>query len=323
MRGTASDGDGAFSFGPLAEGAHRLVVSMIGYETWSESFYLTADQSAEQNEIDARLSPAPIELGEIAVTAERDRGWRKLLTRFETLLLGETEAAQSAEITNPEVLDFERRWHGRFTASSERPIAIRNEALGYEVDYVLTSFEESGGYLRYDGEPLFRELVPEGAEQAAQWEANRTRAFNGSLRHFLLALLAGRTEEEGFSLYAMHSRGDRPDENTRRRMDPSGLLRQDPETGGTMLRFDGFLEVTYSRELETEAFRVWQNKWPYHHAEYQQSYLRLADGPTLVDPRGEVLDPYGLILYGYFAFERIADEVPREYRPSDFALASE
>jgi hypothetical protein len=32
------------------------------------------------------------------------------------------------------------------------------------------------------------------------------------------------------------------------------------------------------------------------------------------------LDPYGVTVYGYFAFERIADDVPKEYRPAPETL---
>ena len=46
--------------------------------------------------------------------------------------------------------------------------------------------------------------------------------------------------------------------------------------------------------------------------------LRITGG-TVYDPangiNGEVRDPYGLTVYGYFAFERVADDVPKEYRP--------
>jgi hypothetical protein len=52
----------------------------------------------------------------------------------------------------------------------------------------------------------------------------------------------------------------------------------------------------------------------------QRSWIKLTNGPTVVDQNGEVIDPYGVTVYGYFAFERIADDVPKEYRPAPETL---
>ena len=39
------------------------------------------------------------------------------------------------------------------------------------------------------------------------------------------------------------------------------------------------------------------------------------DERSFVDYKGDVLDPYGVTFYGFLAYERVADELPREYRP--------
>jgi len=41
----------------------------------------------------------------------------------------------------------------------------------------------------------------------------------------------------------------------------------------------------------------------------------LERGPATVDYKGEVVERYGVTVSGYFGFERVADQVPKEYRP--------
>ena len=308
MLGTAAGPDGHYRLGRVPAGAHRLYASMLGYEPAAVDTLLRAGPYA----IDLRMAPTVVEVGRITVEAARDPRWQRRLRRFERLFLGESSNADSVRLLNPEVLSFEAGW-GRLEATAAAPLEIETRALGYHVTYYLEDFRYAGTTLRYDGEPLFAPLAPRDSAEAARWAVNRQRAYYGSFRHYLLALLAGTTEAQGFRTYRrLHL--DRSD--TRFYADPARLLRDGPSPTEKLFRFNGYLEVIYFEEAEEEAFLRWQGRYG-RTAAAQRSFLRLTDGPTLVDHTGEVIDPYGVTVYGYFAFERLADLLPKEFVPEE------
>ena len=184
--GTSTDIRGRFLLRRIPLGAQHLRVSMVGFEA---ARYDTLLARPETYRLAVRLTPTVVEAGRLTVSAERDETWAKHLRRFERGFLGTSERAEASEILNPEVLSFDRAWWGRFTAEAARPLVIENDSLGYRLTYFLKAFRKSGGRTRWDGDPLFEPLVPADAAQAARWQAHRRAAYEGSLRHFLRALL--------------------------------------------------------------------------------------------------------------------------------------
>ena len=314
MMGTATDADGHFRLDGVPPGAHRLYVSMLGYTPTARDTLL---REAASYTIDLRLTPEVVELGEVTVSAREAKRWQRRLRKFERLFLGETGNAAETKILNPEVLSFDAGW-GTLRATASRPLLIENRALGYRVQYFLKEFIRSGTTIKYDGEPLFEPLTPVDAAEAARWTANRRKAFFGSFRHFMLALLDGRWQDDGFALYRRLSLERLHSTHNRFGVNPKRLLHEGPSAQEKELRFGGFLEVVYIKELEDEAFQRWQGRSSWRAPGNQRSWIKLTDGPTLVDQAGEVIDPYGVTVYGYFAFERVADEMPKEYRPAEW-----
>jgi hypothetical protein len=319
MIGTVSRPDGQFALEGLTTGAHRLVASMIGFEVQAVPLTITRPG---RYEVDFALVPVVYELGEVSVSAREQRRWLSRLKRFERVFIGTSSFADSVRILNPEVLDFRLRL-GRLTASAREPLKLENRALGYLIRYDLTVFEALPHRVRYDGEPLFSELEPGNEEEASIWTQNRERIYRGSQRHLLRSMISGTERDEGFSL--IH----RPDEGprARRRFMPTGLgdrrhpirgsdiLRPADEPGYYRLRFAGLLEVIYEGEPEDERFPFWEWTRDGHARPRpdQQSELFLTSGPTLIDDRGELSDPFGLTRMGYLAFRRVAMLLPVEY----------
>jgi hypothetical protein len=314
MNGSVTDEAGRYELNGVPLGAQRLYVSIIGYEPQSLDVFL---REAGGHTFDFVLEEAVIEVGEVEVTAERDERWQRRLDKFIRLFIGETPYAALTEIVNPEVLDFTDRV-GRFTARASETLVIENRALGYRVHYYLKEFESTTNRVKWDGEPLFEEMAPSTPEEAALWQKNRADAFNGSLRHFLLALLEDRVEEQGFVIYqrpaARGGLATTPTPaNNRFPIDSDEILKPGDGAQERILEFHGFLETVYTGETEDESYLVWRGERG--RAKYRTSMLLLEQGPTIVDLKGDVLDPYGVTQFGYLAFERVADEVPREYRP--------
>lgn len=318
LRGTSTGLDGTYALDRIPVGALRLYVSMIGYEPAFRDMLLRTESVRTFN---FELTPSVYELEGIAVEAKEDRGWQRRLERFRTLFIGQTPNSEETEIVNELVLDFEGSG-GELRAAAPEPLVIENRALGYRVRYFLKDFSATPQRTRYDGEPLFEELEPESLEEAEQWNANRRNAFIGSFRHFLLALIAGKTEEQGFKTYgrtvmddlSAGEMGGRPTAGTRFPIKASTILKPGKLPNEYVLDFEGFTEITFMGEIEDESYLEWSRE-PHRRPRYQTSWIRLERGPTTFDWKGDVVDPYGVTFYGYLAFERVADEVPREYRP--------
>ena len=322
--GTVTDRDGVFELRQIPEGHHDLWISMVGYEPTSEPFAVTDTMRVEGISFEMSLEPTVVEMGEVTVTGKRNRRWKKRLARFKKLFLGETLFSDSTFITNTETLDFDSNWLGRFNAEAQDALSIDNQALGYHVTYVLKDFQQEGSTIKYDGDPLFEDLalhtdnqgnLTADSAQIAQWMQNREVAFNGSFHHFLLALLEGITKEEGFKITRLPTIEDIPNSMRRFRIDPDELIVPGDSTDEKLLSFVGVLEIVYTEEKESHHYLRWSGASHHKSPTYQTSWIRLTSGPTAIDPNGEVIDPYGVTVYGYYAYERIAHEVPKEYRP--------
>ena len=319
MIGTTTDAEGTFRLDRVPLGAHRLVVSMIGFEPATQDIFL---EEARTYEHFFDLHQRVYELGPITVEGERERRWQRRLERFIRLFIGETRYAEETEILNPLVLDFEHK-DGLFTAWADEPLIIENRALGYRIQYLLFDFSQETDLIRYQGEPLFEELTPESPKQAAEWEEKRREAFNGSMRHLLLSLWEGRTPLEGFKIYT----GRIPANSKRREfvrqgeLQPGEILQDTPSAFAKELTFPGTaqtVQIVYLGELEDDAFLKWRNR-SWASPGMQISHLQLEYGPAIFDYKGDLLDPYSVTMSGYMAFSRVADSLPKEYRPSNWS----
>jgi hypothetical protein len=207
---------------------------------------------------------------------------------------------------------------------------MENDALGYRIQYFLKDFKAEPTRIQYDGEPLYEEMVPESPEQAEMWEENRRKAFYGSFRHFMLASLAGKAKDHGFETFqrakpkGAAGRGTFEQgssmQDQRVPFDINKILQDTDNPNEKLLELEGAIELIFKGEVESEAYASWQKTFggpPGIRGErYQKSLFWQENGPTLVDYKGDVLNPYGVTVSGHLAFERVADELPKEYRPS-------
>lgn len=313
--GTVTNASGRFRLQNISPGIHRLTVSIIGFGRISEELILRPGQQMSK---EIELDPVIYEMSELYV-GNLDDKWENHLERFIRLFIGQSEMADSVKIINPEVLRFERRWWGRFTAEALAPLIIENYALGYRITYYLDEFYHSGTITRWDGDPLFTEMEPADAGQAAYWEENRQKAFYGSLRHFFLSLLQDRSRDDGFIIFRLPQdiRGISP--HRRHRVSRDRLVSEsDEEIQFHNFNFSGRLEIIYTRRDEDPRYVQWARNIYRGPVRSQTSYLELNTRPITIDADGEIKETYGATRYGYFAFHRLADKTPREYRPEQW-----
>lgn len=321
--GTISGPDGGYAF-TLPLGAHRLVVSRVGHKTQTHDVMVRAPRAYLLN---FDLEEAVLELGEISVSDERDPNWDEHLASFEEFFLGATPNAEQVRILNPEVLDFEVHDGALYTTASE-PLTIENRALGYRLEHHLHQFIVDGDETWQDGESWFTEMSPSNTAQAEEWKKNREKAWAGSGQHFFQSLMDDRTRQEGFLVYRVEDPGyvGRQSEFERNSaapmrtpqfaVNPVIYLDEGNGPGERSFAFPGYLQIIYTREPEDRSYARWQRiEHSGQPRDMQYSWIRLSGGPSTLDLNGNVLDPYSIMYYGYLSFERIADLLPKEYRP--------
>ena len=325
MIGTTTDGDGNYRLESVPLGALRLYVSIIGFESIPRDIVLRESRTYTY---DFRLKEEVAELGEITVEAKGDRRWKRRLEQFTAQFIGETPNSRETKILNPEVLDFANKG-GTLLAFASDILVIENKALGYKIQYFLKDFKAEPTRIQYDGEPLFEELEAESPEQQAMWEDNRRKAFYGSVRHLLLAVLSGKSDQHGFEGFLTQKPSGPAGQGnfnsssmgpTRQPFALKNMIQDTDNPNEKQLSFDGAIEIIFKGETEDKAYGEWQRSYGgpggIRGERFQRSLIWQERGATLIDYKGDILNPYGLTVSGYFAFERMADDLPREYRPT-------
>lgn len=327
--GTVSQPDGRFELPGVPLGANRLVISRVGFRRQGHDVVVRRPIGFS---MDFELEPAILELDEITITGRRDPAWRDHLADFTAEFLGYTHRARRSRILNPEVLDFSLEG-GVLTATATGPIVVENLALGYRILYFLQTYVGTGRRTRQEGEALFAELEATSEAERQQWEDARLEAFQGSTRHLFRQLFREQTKDAGFFLYASEeprppregaayrSNQAAPTQRPQFAMRPAELVSDGPSPRERFVSFPRYVEVVYTKENESRAYRQWQGLPEPVRPGYQRSWIRLTRDSVLVDTEGSILEAEGVALYGYMAYERLADLVPREYVPPREGLA--
>ena len=82
------------------------------------------------------------------------------------------------------------------------------------------------------------------------------------------------------------------------------------------MSFPKFVLVVYTREREDQQYADWQKVFHSGQArDMQYSWLQLRNGAATLDRQGNILEPYAFSYFGYLSFERLADLMPKEFRP--------
>jgi hypothetical protein len=202
--GTSTNAEGEFELKPFPPGRYELVVSCIGYETLRKEIF--SNKLPELLEL--TVQPRINELKEVVVETYVKDGWDKWGNLFLDNFIGTTDFARDCRILNKEVVRF--RYNSKtnvIRASSEEPILIENNALGYLLKYSLTRFEfnlSTRGFL-IAGHPFFEEMQSTSRNKVKRWLNNREEAYYGSLLHFMRSLYRNKLVEQKFEVRSIRS----------------------------------------------------------------------------------------------------------------------
>jgi hypothetical protein len=194
--GDKTANDGTFILQNAKPGNYQLVISIIGFETYTQNISVNSDINLR----DILISPQTITLNEVKIKSKAIPQYYKW---FKDEFLGTSALANQCKILNPEVLDLSYdAAQSTLSASSQGFLEIENAALGYKIKYLLNDFslenkDKNDKRLHFDGSALFEEMKGTRSQQRRWWE-RRKEVYKNSAMHFLRAALADQITNEGF-----------------------------------------------------------------------------------------------------------------------------
>ncbi|NVJ85055.1 MAG: TonB-dependent receptor [Algoriphagus sp.] len=311
---TTTDLDGVYILEELQPGATEIGFSFMGYEAVTKPVTLNPGGKLTLN---VSLKPLETELSDVEIKAKRDKTWERDLRKFENLFLGNDLVAAKTEIENPWVIDFPPSDEkNTFLASSQLPIELVNNYLGYKITFDLKEFFDNPMNYRISGAARFEELSPEASGQEEEWEKNRMEVYRKSPQNMFRAMIAGTHEKEGFFLY-----GDKPGGADSRNMrsdifanelgksvipyKPEQLVVPADKPGEYWINLKGRIEIHYQKGYSQ------QNT--YRDAPYPVSWLEVNGGKVRVRENGMILNPQDVVFSGDMDRRRVASMLPLDY----------
>jgi hypothetical protein len=236
-------------------------------------------------------------MGEVQTDASSPDEWRKLLPLFLHEFLGRSSNASKTHILNPHVINLARDSSSHFLiASSDSVIRVENNALGYQLSVVLSSFEWdiSEGWGHFVIYPRFETLPGATLETRAAWHKNRERSYRGSFVHFLRSLISGTLREEGFTVHI-------------------GSITALQQGLSHIITTD---DIQLSRVNESETRRLTFQGWlrvEYRGDRHRTSYLSLRNNAVELDDSGHPLNPLLFTMLGDWQDDRLAEMLPNNW----------
>lgn len=332
--GTVSGEDGRFHLSTLPNGFYDVVVSFVGYEV---IVYRAIIQSKDLS-ITFKMTRKETELRKVVVMSKNARErWLKVLREN---FLGVTYPASRCSIKNEDEILFDMANKDSMRAYSLVPLIIENKELGYRVYFELNELYYSNanhqtyfyGLSRYE-ELSNREKVP------AKYRNARERNYRGSSLHFYHSLIDSTTQQEGFNL--LNIRYLEMNDSSVKTNQPviisggSGVqpARGKMAAGYPVLRNDVVmkdsidgkivykliwkdkLRVIYTKDPSGKAYLLKKVIMTGNLPKGVYSELEIISEPAILDKNGSLYNPLAVQFSGYWAYHKMADMLPIDYRP--------
>lgn len=194
--GSATTEDGTFRLSGLKPGQYTLVVSIIGYESYTKTVLV----GSQPIHLDIQLSTQVSELREVTIMSPKL--WEKYYEWFVRDFIGTDDNAKYCYVSNPHTVQLNyHKGQQELEAYTEDFLVVDNMALGYRVKFLIKEFTSSKltGIISYSGQRLFSDL-PGSKKQKEEWRKKRDSAYYGSAMHFYRALYKNQLDQEGFQM---------------------------------------------------------------------------------------------------------------------------
>lgn len=302
---TLTAADGTYEL-QVPAGNYELIAYQYGYSSITETMGVH-----HPLEVNINLKPLSVDLVSQEVTADRDPQWYKHLEEFKRGFLGVSRNGKACDLLNPTTMildgdlenDYLKGW-------ARQPLLIRNKHLGYDISYVLETYEREGGLSSYAGYVSYTD-IPDFPLKKKHHKA-RASAYRGSTMHFIRSLIAGTAEQEGFQIQKLVSKDWKwvPVPAT---FDEILSVEDD----GFYLKGSGRYELTYNKEKPEIAHTKVSNPTGAKITPYGQiSELEFLQRKVKLLPSGAMDPPFGVIFRGYMGWEKVGDALPLDYQPN-------
>ncbi|MDF7813572.1 carboxypeptidase-like regulatory domain-containing protein [Hymenobacter sp. YC55] len=193
--GATTNASGQFTLAGVPAGPYDLIVSYVGYKLLKRT--ITVRNGPQP--LNLLLTPSSQQLQGVTVRPNPNRA--SDYQKFAETFLGQTSFSKQCRIRNPDaVLVSYDTEANELTASSPTFLQVDNTALGYRIKYYGLEFTLNfkQQFVSFYGWPIFEEMKPRNSRQQQRWLANRAKAYQGSLVHFLRSVHTNQVASQGF-----------------------------------------------------------------------------------------------------------------------------
>ncbi|MGF7041452.1 carboxypeptidase-like regulatory domain-containing protein [Mucilaginibacter lappiensis] len=322
--GNKTANDGTFTLNNVRPGQYDLIVSIVGYETHSQSILVN---NSNINLPEIALKSKTIELNEVKI--KPDPNWERYYTQFKRQFLGTTANAAQCRILNPDILDFQydKKTH-TLEASSYDFLEIENKALGYVIKYKLNTFsyDANKGFMYYDGVSVFEDMKGNNGK-IRKWQKRRQDAYLGSPMHFLRSIVSNRLTPEGFEVLKLirkpnpeYKGGLFDNKNkyiqmlVKQPLNLSEFAKRTDNAGLYALGFTDCLYIMYNKKNSGTSGDIYR---PLDMPDYATSIATLDEHEAYAffDNNGIINNPRSIIFEGDWGIYRMAEMLPVNYEP--------
>ncbi|GAB5523948.1 MAG: hypothetical protein Roseis2KO_18200 [Roseivirga sp.] len=315
-KGSFTNAKGFFEITDVPDGIYELVFSHVTYKAHVEIIEVRGKDVS----VRSSLIVNPTSLNSVVVTNEKDRATRRrALRKFKDFFFGKQYLESNITIQNEDIIDLSKEEDGIIKSKNPYVLQVKNNYLGYDLEYYVKEFLLSNGNNMVLGFPKFSTQNPENPTQDLMWTENRQRAYNGSLRHFFASLLKGELEESGFEAYLTR---DDPEVLEDEKADyfkekleqkvlidskdlPLSITINDTEFENIKkINFAQIVEVNYTKEFGKVGG-------------YQNSKFKMVKDYMYVYTNGVVINPSAIKLFGQWADEGTYELLPYDFVSND------
>ncbi|MES2430514.1 MAG: carboxypeptidase-like regulatory domain-containing protein [Bacteroidota bacterium] len=313
--GTATDAEGNFTL-ILPNGGYDLAVTYTDYETKTRR--ITTADATDKILMSIQQKDKALEAVAVVSTSEVKDGWEKYGSFFIENFIGKTPFSQNCILANHDSLRFYfSKRKNRLKVLSSLPVEIINNSLGYKIKYTLDSFTYDYGTQAsiYTGYPLFEEIQPSDEVQRKLWQENRVSAYNGSLLHFMRSIYNKNMQQEGFEIQFIVDKNTDAEKAIAPK-DQYGAINYNVPDSMPLVEFwpnQPDMAVLYKKEKPQQEYLDQNNDIP---KDFQLSVLNIYNA-IAIEQNGYYYDQYDVTINGYWTFEKVADMLPYDYKPTE------
>jgi hypothetical protein len=331
-QGTYANQDGEFKLAIEKNGAINLVVSHVSYETYSEVIHDLGDSAFFK----IKLKPREFKIPDVNVS-KKDPYRTNKIKLFNEGLLGRTKNSYKCQILNPSAVNLiaispeNPNW--TLYAFADSFVKIKNETLGYSINYNLVYYVMNNSGIKYFGYPFF---VDHNNNISNRIKKMRKLTFEGSKLHFFRSLFNHTLEKQGFEIYKVIQKlkdtanninyGLMEDsvfigkknivlQQTNEKIDLYTYISTDTNRNLKYLSISEPFEIRYTKKEEENLYGQFEENYKgiKRNDNAQTTIIRLKPGKIIFYENGSYEKVNDLITIGYWNYKKLADFLPYNY----------